>query len=1096
MTFIKPTQTSPNTTPIATHGNNNSQTYEPYSGRNDCLDSLLDFGLILESLVLDGRFRNTPVLGHNPKKKTGWYVGQEIAISGGKTLIFATYGDFREGVSHTFKSSSKGDSVLTKADREKFQQAIAANQKLVDAEKASTHAKAAKVAQAEFNKLSDTGTSDYLARKQVEGHGVKFGNGFIAVPAYGSDGILRGIQKIFDAGNVFYDGELSSVGDKRFGAGTEITGSSHLLGDITTDTTKLYFAEGYSTAATVYESVNIPTVCCFNAGNLSPVIEQYRTKYPSIQFIIAADDDQFPDANGKEKSNTGRIAATTAANKYNCSVVFPEFNDLTTKPTDFNDLLILGGNVARQVNNAKLQTAWEFDSELTLLENIQHIPLPAPDNAINSIIARAVQDHPLIPYKSTIDALEKRMGKLSKNHINWLNKLLRNQGDCTRKLHTIVRYTLPEFDINQPNAAEILSTSEAIYIDSRPMGSGKTLFTSQLLKYLKTHNKTFGYTAHRQSIIAATAERLGVEHYHDIAAHDLIQDLAACINSALQRKHLLNFFSQCDSIVLDEFKQIIEHITLGTFSNRSEGLDLLMEIIKSVPVVYVADADMNDRTLDVLKSIGRPMFHIKGDERKPTAKIKHTTRKIAKSELIRNVKKGNRGIFQCDGVATAETAFKDAKNSAPAGYKILLVHRKNKDEPKQSAYLKSPNLFGKQYDLIILTPVVSSGFSIELDYDFHIGIFSGVLSPTEIIQTLGRSRRSILITLGLDVKRKQKPLTTAEQLAGIATAEGRFKWVNGSLTHEPNAFDLVASAAIEERERSCQLFAQTTLLILMQKGYPVEALAEPDKITEIKGTAKLVKLEHTLNVINSDDLNADERKRLQLADKVLESEHYAIEKYDCKNQLALENELLEDDVLFWDGGKIAPAIKRFEIVTAQADDIFMLDKYESEIMKPAKDKAYATSQNIIFSSVMALLQGKTLEATESLKTQADELYITKETPHVPAFPVNTGLSLKRYDSDKITAAIDYLSIHYAEAHAVGLGNFKSLNRQYDARTLGYFLKRFGLNHEAVGDKNKRKYQITEESLLMMQGITQRRQMNHISAFNQANECQKTEELAA
>ncbi len=112
---------------------------------------------------------------------------------------------------------------------------------------------------------------------------------------------------------------------------------------------------------------------------------------------------------------------------------------------------------------------------------------------------------------------------------------------------------------------------------------------------------------------------------------------------------------------------------------------------------------------------------------------------------------------------------------------------------------------------------------------------------------------------------------------------------------------------------------------------------------------------------------------------------------------------------------------------------------------------------------------------------------------MPAFPVNTGISLKRYDSDKITAAIDHLSNHYAEAHAAGLGNFKSIGRQYDARTLGYFLKRFGLNHEAVGDKNNRKYQITEESLLMMQGITHRRQMNHISAFNQSNEWQKNAE---
>ena len=313
---------------------------------NDCHDALLDYGLIIEHPILDGQFRNTPVLGHNPKKKVGWYVGQEISISGGKTIVSATYGDFRKGVSHTFKSSSKGDSALTKADREKYQQAMEANQKLVDAEKAEAQGRAAKTAQVEFNQLSDTGTSQYLKRKQVSGHGVKYGNRFIAIPIMGINGVLRGIQKIFDAGNVFYDGTISKTGDKRFGGNVEIKGAFHLLGDITTDTTTLYFAEGYSTAAAVYEAVNIPTVCCFNATNLPKVIEQYRAKYPNIQFIIAADDDQFADTNGNEKPNTGKIAAGKAANKYRCLIVSPTFKDLSTKPTDFNDLLVLSGTHA------------------------------------------------------------------------------------------------------------------------------------------------------------------------------------------------------------------------------------------------------------------------------------------------------------------------------------------------------------------------------------------------------------------------------------------------------------------------------------------------------------------------------------------------------------------------------------------------------------------------------------------------------------------------------------------------------------------------------------------------------------------------------
>ncbi|TXL03185.1 hypothetical protein BMR07_15985, partial [Methylococcaceae bacterium CS1] len=116
--------------------------------------------------------------------------------------------------------------------------------------------------------------------------------------------------------------------------------------------------------------------------------------------------------------------------------------------------------------------------------------------------------------------------------------------------------------------------------------------------------------------------RLDIEHYNEVSPGGVVQALASCVNSAVGREHLLSFFRQVDCIVLDEFKQIVEHIVRGPFNNRSEGYDLLIDIIKTVPVVYVADADMNDQMIKILESAGKPMFKIKGSERKPTATIK------------------------------------------------------------------------------------------------------------------------------------------------------------------------------------------------------------------------------------------------------------------------------------------------------------------------------------------------------------------------------------------------------------------------------------------------------------------------------------------
>ncbi|GFO77751.1 putative DNA primase/helicase [Bathymodiolus platifrons methanotrophic gill symbiont] len=458
--------------------------------------------------------------------------------------------------------------------------------------------------------------------------------------------------------------------------------------------------------------------------------------------------------------------------------------------------------------------------------------------------------------------------------------------------------SLPEFDINSDDAASRMLSEwyNAIFVDMRPMGSGKTLFTALLWAYLQMNNKAFGYVAPRVSIITDIANRLDIEHYNEVSPGELFQSLAACVNSAVGREHLLSFFRQVDCIVLDEFKQIVEHIVRGPFNNRSEGYDLLIDIIKTVPVVYVADADMNDQMIKILESAGKPMFKIKGSEREPTATIKHTTPKIAKSEFLNRVKAGKTGLFQCDSLSTANIAYEDAKATAPADYKILLVHGKNKHEFEQAAYLKSPNEVGKQYDLIILTPVVSSGFSIELEYDFHVCVFSGQLSPTEIIQTLGRNRKAKDIILGLSPKRKQKPLSVTEQIAGIVLAEKRIKITDGQLIHEPNEFDKVAAGIMEEYERSCERFAHTTLLILEQKGYKVEALEEPESLIIIKGTAKTVKAKHVQDVIQADSISDSEHSNLKKSSKVTESDHNAIEKFECREQLALGEEVSEKDI--------------------------------------------------------------------------------------------------------------------------------------------------------------------------------------------------------
>ena len=83
----------------------------------------------------------------------------------------------------------------------------------------------------------------------------------------------------------------------------------------------------------------------FNSGNLLPVAQALRGKYPCLTLVICADDDW------KTEGNPGMTAATAAARAVGGLLAVPNFDGLPRgdKDTDFNDLHRLAGMVGVSV---------------------------------------------------------------------------------------------------------------------------------------------------------------------------------------------------------------------------------------------------------------------------------------------------------------------------------------------------------------------------------------------------------------------------------------------------------------------------------------------------------------------------------------------------------------------------------------------------------------------------------------------------------------------------------------------------------------------------------------------------------------------------
>lgn len=185
---------------------------------------------------------------------------------------------------------------------------------------------AAQRAAVEWEAATPATAHAYLDRKGVRSHGLRVSpRGALVVPAYDALSRLTTLEFILPDGK------------KIFLSGGRKAGSWFWVGPVATATTVLV-AEGYATAASLYEATGIPCAVAFDCGNLDRVACAIRKGWPRARIVVCADDDAWTDG------NPGLRAATRAARLCGGTVATPVFGAGRSKgDTDFNDLSRLSG---------------------------------------------------------------------------------------------------------------------------------------------------------------------------------------------------------------------------------------------------------------------------------------------------------------------------------------------------------------------------------------------------------------------------------------------------------------------------------------------------------------------------------------------------------------------------------------------------------------------------------------------------------------------------------------------------------------------------------------------------------------------------------
>ena len=256
-----------------------------------------------------------------------WAIGRQWEYKGNMYSIIK-YGDWRDSSTYTWKNYNIKDQSkqFVKKQRENLEE-------IVLKEKYETKKKNDKCIELwkpKFKLAKKTETiHEYLQSKSIKSnHIAKIDhNDTLMIPAYDQNG-FTGVQLIYHS--VENDRFV-----KRFSTGIKLKGSFCPIGKIK-DAKYVYVAEGFATAATIYEATNIPTICAWNCNNMHSAIKTLRTINPKCRIIIAADKDTK-----KESKNIGIKKALFCKSRFsNIIIKIPEFEHFDSNNTDFNDLLI------------------------------------------------------------------------------------------------------------------------------------------------------------------------------------------------------------------------------------------------------------------------------------------------------------------------------------------------------------------------------------------------------------------------------------------------------------------------------------------------------------------------------------------------------------------------------------------------------------------------------------------------------------------------------------------------------------------------------------------------------------------------------------
>ncbi|MCC5668937.1 DUF3854 domain-containing protein [Nostoc sp. CHAB 5784] len=506
------------------------------------------------------------------------------------------------------------------------------------------------------------------------------------------------------------------------------------------------------------------------------------------------------------------------------------------------------------------------------------------------------------------------------------------------------------------------------------MGTGKT----QLMRWWRDQNPDarFLNNGHRVNLLKNLGQRLQTAMYSDLGYTGLAQ--AQALSITIDSLHKLNTQAlKYGCIFIDEACQYLVHLLHSNTckEHRAAILEVLEYIVYNAPLVVIADAHMDDLTVDFFRAMrpeGEVPYIVKNEFRNGdrtiywyegsnssaliaqiSAALMSGQKIMVASDSKRFIKKLEQSflvqIFDTESSPSENDLSQSngGKGSHPAKRSIWSVHSDNSGSEENVAFIKDITNAVKNLDALFTSPSLGTGVDIsEYHFDVVFGVFHAVSqTATECAQQLYRYRPKVPFHVWVAkrppfgyaetnaTKIKERLLQSNEMTAFLI----RIHRETGKRGAEKDwALDAYCQI-LANRNYSLNNLRDDLRSLLTEMGNTFISVGSDDDDQQrerMKNAATALDTAHYSAVAKANNITKTEYNARRSKDYLTPQEVFENEKFRISDSYGIDvtPELVELD----NGGRLIRAIAGLEAILSKPEGVIVDEKTERVYPQPPK----------------------------------------------------------------------------------------------------------------------------------------------------------------